>query len=221
MPGTGRFVPLLGCVLRTGRSLTRKKAPRRASYKVTFVTPEAETDVQVAWDEYLLSAADRMASNSRLPVSRGGALPARVASRMGRWTSPKPSASFRRMKRRATCCFAVRTPAQTSEFGHTRRHSCAAFARLMGCRPRKAEHHGGTRPAAGCSGSGVTAVGSEGQRFSETMEDLLSASGIRWTQPMVGWRSRSASDSPWWAGAPARQATYQDGGDRGLRRTSA
>lgn len=34
--------------------------PRGASYKVTFVTPEAETDVQVAPDEYLLLAAHRM-----------------------------------------------------------------------------------------------------------------------------------------------------------------
>ncbi len=45
---------------RTGRSITRKGAPRGASYKVTFVTPEAATDVQVAPDEYLLSAAHRM-----------------------------------------------------------------------------------------------------------------------------------------------------------------
>jgi hypothetical protein len=43
-----------------GRSITRKKTRRRASYKFTFVTREAETDVQVARDEYLLSAADRV-----------------------------------------------------------------------------------------------------------------------------------------------------------------
>ena len=62
--------------------------------------------------------------------------------------SPKPSESSRRTKRRATCCCAVRTPAQTSEFGHTRKRSCAAIARLTDCRPPKAEHPRRARLAA-------------------------------------------------------------------------
>ncbi len=42
---------------RTERSITPREAPPRATYKVTFITPDGETDVQVAADEYLLSAA--------------------------------------------------------------------------------------------------------------------------------------------------------------------
>ncbi len=42
---------------RTERSITLREAPPRATYKVTFITPDGETDVQVAADEYLLSAA--------------------------------------------------------------------------------------------------------------------------------------------------------------------
>ncbi len=42
---------------RTERSITPREAPPRATYKVTFITPDGETDVQVAANEYLLSAA--------------------------------------------------------------------------------------------------------------------------------------------------------------------
>ncbi len=61
--------------VRTGRSITRKKAPRKASYKVTFVTPEAETDVQVARDEYLFSAADRMGLELPFTCLQGWCIP--------------------------------------------------------------------------------------------------------------------------------------------------
>ena len=42
---------------RTAHSITPKEAPPGATYKVTFITPDGTTDLQVAADEDLLSAA--------------------------------------------------------------------------------------------------------------------------------------------------------------------